>query len=537
MKIYINKYILGGLIAVASIASSCSSDYLNTNPTASIGTSTVFATTENAAMAINGICEVMTTQQYAFSQGADGEGRIKILYGEYPGPNYIYNYYAPGWAALMNSTFNSRTSSAYCAYPWYYYYTIIGNANSIIANIDKATGTDADKEFIKAQALTFRAYGYEQLMQFYTYRWQDTNSGATQGVPLRIDESTGDLACSTVAQCYAQIYKDCQDAIDLFTKSGESRDASQVWKPNINVAYATYARAALNRQDYATALTNAKLARQNYPLMSTTDYVSGFCKPTSEWIWGSYGDATENQWYWSYGTQFSCNGYFGSSQPTGAGAIERKLINRIPNNDVRKSLFLTEDKFPGYDWTKGNILQQTYGIFWDDGLAAKAQAYIAKITPSGLTTAYQSGYYYLDGQLKFWVFDTPGVSYLPHFRSSEMVLIEAEANYFLNKATDAQNSLIELNKTSGRNPDYTCTKTGDDLFQEIVDYRGLELYGEGFSWYDYKRWKKDMQRTSIANGGNAHQVIASKILATDNNNWTWSIPLAETDYNSSVTPN
>mgnify|MGYP002978496863 CR=1 FL=1 len=51
---------------------------------------------------------------------------------------------------------------------------------------------------------------------------------------------------------------------------------------------------------------------------------------------------------------------------------------------------------------------------------------------------------YLGGQLKFHVFDTPGVSYLPFIRSSEMVLIEAEANYFLNKEPDAQAALIEL---------------------------------------------------------------------------------------------
>ena len=45
----------------------------------------------------------------------------------------------------------------------------------------------------------------------------------------------------------------------LFEQSGMDRNASQVWMPNINVAHAIYARAALTKQDYTKALTEAKL--------------------------------------------------------------------------------------------------------------------------------------------------------------------------------------------------------------------------------------------------------------------------------------
>lgn len=530
---YIKKYITGGLLAFASLlVFSCADDYLDTKPTASSGTENVFETTKNAAAAINGICEIMATQHNNFGQGFNGEGRIKILYGEYSGQNYIYNYYAPGWAPLMNGGFYTRTNSIYCAYPWYYYYTIVGNANEIILNVDKCLGTNEEKQFIKAQAYTFRAYAFEQLMQFYTLRWQDTQNGTTKGIVLRLDNSNGSIPLSNVSECYKQIYSDCDEAIKLFTESKKER--KNVWEPNINVAYAVYARAALNRQDYKTARTNAQLARKSFPLMSNEDYTSGFCRPTSEWIWGSFGDATENQWYWSNGTQYGCNGYYASTQETGAGAIERTLINKIPNNDVRKKLFLTEDKFPGYDWTKEDVLDQTYGTFLDGGLKKAAADYIKSVTPSGLETAYKRGFYYLDGQLKFWVFDSPGVAYLSHFRSSEMVLIEAEASYFLGETAAAQNALIELNKTTGRNLTYTCTKSGDDLFEEIVTYRGLELFGEGFSWYDYKRWNKNVYRPIISKGGNAHPVIGAIIYANKNNNWTWEIPLAETDYNDEI---
>ncbi|MBP1615851.1 MAG: hypothetical protein H6Q13_3299 [Bacteroidetes bacterium] len=534
MKRYIDKLFLGSLILAAAMITSCSGDYLDTTPTSSIGSNTTFATTENAAMVVNGIAQIMCTQQYSFSQGYCGENRIKSIYGEYPSKEFIYNQYAAGWADIMNGNYYTQVSTNYCAYPWYYYYTIIGNANSIIANIDGATGSDADKYFIKAQALSFRAYAYTQLMQLYTYRWSDTNDGATNGVVLRLDESTGDMPLSTVKECYEQIYQDCEDAIALYGESGEDRASTDVWLPNINVAYAVYARAALNRQDYETALTNAKLARQNYPLMSNADYASGFCNPTGEWIFGSYADATENQWYWTFGTQFACNGYYGNNTRYGAGAIDKELSDKIPDNDARKALFLTADKVSEYDLTSSSIMNQTYAYFVGDDICEKVGEYVSSMTPSGLSEAYQAGYYYLGGQLKFWVFDSPGVSYLCHIRSSEMVLIEAEANYFLNDPEAAQAALVELNATSGRNPDYTCTKTGDDLFQEIVDYRTLELWGEGFSWFDYKRWNLDITRKGISEGGNAHAAIATTILANGHNNWTWEIPEAETNYNGGI---
>ena len=53
------------------------------------------------------------------------------------------------------------------------------------------------------------------------------------------------------------------------------------------------------------------------------------------------------------------------------------------------------------------------------------------IGASSMERPYQPGYYYVGGHTKFYVFDTPGVSYLPFIRSSEMLLIEAETNYFL----------------------------------------------------------------------------------------------------------
>ena len=534
MKKFINKYFIGACILGLSLATtSCAEDYLDTLPTDSVGSGEALGSTENAAKVINGIADIMKSQQYAFSQGFCGENNIISQYENYCSQDYLYNIYASGWSVIMNQQYHDRTSTIYCAYAWYYYYTIIGNANTLIASIDAATGSEEEKAFIKAQALTYRAYGYEKLLHYYAVRWKDSNNGSADGVVLRLDETTGDIPMSSQLEVYNQIYEDCKEAIKLYEQSGMDREATDVWLPNKNVAHAVYARAALNREDYSTALAQAKLARVGYPLMSNAEYAAGFATPTCEWIMGSYGGADENQWYWTYGTQFACNGYYGGTQQNGAGALSRELAAKIPNEDFRKSLFLTEDKFEG-DLYDGKKMNMTYAYFVDADLRAAAKKYVAEHTPAGFSGAYGAGYYWLGGHLKFWVFDTPGVSYLPFIRSSEMVLIEAEANYFLKDEPAAIASLVELNAKSGRNPNYTCDKSGDDLFEEIVTYRGFELWGEGFQWSDFKRWKRPSVRTIISKGGSAHSAIAITVNPEDGLNWTWKIPLNESDYNKGL---
>ena len=58
------------------VLASCSSDYLDTVPNDQISTTTAFSTTENCALALNGVAKMMTTQ-YLSTQGMNGEGKIK----------------------------------------------------------------------------------------------------------------------------------------------------------------------------------------------------------------------------------------------------------------------------------------------------------------------------------------------------------------------------------------------------------------------------------------------------------------------------
>ncbi len=505
------KYIkISILVAVVLGMMSCSKEYLNTKPSSETATPTIFETTQNAALAINGINKLMT-RQFLGSQGFNGEGTIKMWYGNYPGNNFFVNL--PGWSVIINGLYRENITSIYLYYPWYYYYMIIGNANAIIANVDNANGPDEEKQFIKAQALTFRAYSYFMLSQLYCNRWKGSNNGDIDGLVLRLDESTGEMPLSTLAQVYQQVYKDLDDAIALYGESGKSR--SNNYDPDANVAYAIYARAALTREDYSTAATMASKARNGYPLMSNDDYKAGFYTPTQEWIWSSYGSSDETLFYYSYFAYIAYNS--NASAVRGyPKCISKELFDMVPDSDVRKSLFLDPT---GYSYTVST------------GQAGSAlTAHARQLFPDLYSTS--KAYAYM--QFKIKAADLPGVGNLNHFRSSEMYLIEAEAKYFMNDPQGAQNALIDLNKNSGRDPQYTCDKTGDALLAEIKLYRNLELWGEGFDWFDYKRWGDSIVRKSTSNGGNFIPDLAITAGPQDGNNWTWKIPVKETDYNDAL---
>lgn len=506
---------------LAAALCSCAGDYLDTTPQSSANTDVIFETVENARLAVNGICRMMVSQ-YLSSQGFNGEGTIKTWYGNYPG-NDFQKSNLTGWSSIINGTYHERNTSIYDYYPWYYYYKLIANANAIICNVDDATGSTkeaaAEKLFIKAQGLTFRAYSYFMLSQLYCKRWADSANGSSRGLPLRVDQSMDELPASTLAEVYNQVYVDLDEAIRLYEESKMDRDKGDNYSPNLNVAYAVYARAALTREDWAKAAQYAPLARKGYPLMSNDEYMEGgFNYPNQEWIWSCYSASDQTLYYYSF------HAYQGSNSSASicrnyACAISKELYDQIPETDVRRGMYLAP--LEGETYTTSNGRASSGDLY----KRAKAD-YAGKL--------YSSSYIFAYMQFKFQVLDQPGVGYVNNFRSAEMYLTEAEADCHLGKEAEAQALLVELNAASGRNPEYTCTKTGADLLEEVKLYRRIDLWGEGFDWFDYKRWNQPIVRHAYKDGGSFHAQFAVTVNPSDQNHWTWVYPAKEVDYNSAI---
>ena len=504
-------------------STSCSKDYLDTAPTDQIGTATIFETVENMETAVNGLYKRMVIQYSNFTTGFNnGESVMKIWCGDIAGNNM--NIMGYGNTGLQSDTYHTDPTSMWVRYPWMYYYGIISNANAIIQFGPDAEGSEAKRDYLIAQAKTMRAYCYMMLSQRFHYRWSfgKTNEAKNgNGLVLRLDAGNGSLPLSSAEDTYAQIVKDLTEAMPVLEKEAYKRNQiTENYQINKDVAYAIYARAAIIKGDWSTALTYAQKARKNYTLMNTEEYQSGFSYPNSEWIWSSVGKEAESL---TVGSFFGFMAYnAGSAEIKTRGRyISKHLFDQIPATDIRKGLFLDPTGYESdYSTSNGKITSKS-------ALWYKAFEQRPDLPEANALCAWYN--------FKFKCLDGIGMGHLNHFRASEMVLIEAECQYMLQNEDAARKLLVELIAGTQRDPEYTCTLTGEDLLKEIKLYWSIEFWGEGFEWFNIKRWNDGTDRKSFSQGGNtATKYAVASYQNEDNNWWTSVLPKPEVDYNTEV---
>ena len=94
-----------------------------------------------------------------------------------------------------------------------------------------------------------------------------------------------------------------------------------------------------------------------------------------------------------------------------------------------------------------------------------------------------------------------------------------------------------MTRDSGRDAEYECTATGADLLKEIKFYRAVELWGEGFDWFDKKRYNEPIVRLALGNGGNFGSAVAGTRAVDYGNRWTFVTPLIEKENNKALSSN
>ncbi|HLU92494.1 MAG TPA: RagB/SusD family nutrient uptake outer membrane protein, partial [Membranihabitans sp.] len=119
---------------------------------------------------------------------------------------------------------------------------------------------------------------------------------------------------------------------------------------------------------------------------------------------------------------------------------------------------------------------------------------------------------------------------LAFMRSAEMYLIEAEA--LARSGQDAEAASVLYDLAVNRDEEYTLsTNTGADLIEEIMIQRRVELWGEGFRFYDLKRLDLPLDRT----GANHNATLAAKLEEpAGSKEWQFLIPQQEIDYTLGV---
>lgn len=546
-------------MATASLAS-CSSDYLEVAPETAVTNATVFGTEEGVEAAVIGLCRAMYSP-YAANQiyqiiGFNGEPFIQVFYGDVMGQDY-FSYM---WAAQLGNNFrwtNNRLYNGWMpAMGWAYCYNLISQANSIIANIEHTHGDRDVLDFYKAQAHTIRAHAYVRILQIYGPRWEDSNNGEAYVAPLRIEPTTGDIPLSKMKDIIALIKSDLDTALELYLNSNANRGNS-IWQPDEDIARGVYARLGLLIHDYDTAEKMAAASRAPYRIMTAAEYKGGFAEPTPSYIWANPAELNgQGIGYFAHGSYYACQGPYPTDWELGGGQINYELYRLMPAGDIRRDLFFTPDKL-------SSPTSMRVSSFWNKNICNPADMDLSKLNsqmkqqltkfgnsviPNGDTEKFGRPYVSrtpgeaynpviaFGAQYKFWGLDMYGTNSFPYMRAEEMLLNEAEAAYYNGHEQQARNCIAEL--VAVRNPGQNVSGlSGQALLDEIRLQRRMELWGEGFNWYDLKRWNLPMVRNPWKEGDvNSNNIPASytmEIPAADMR-WRYIIPITEVQYNPAI---
>ena len=489
-----NKLIIFIAFLFSMISISCENVYLDTTPTASIDAGSAYATTKNAAAAVNGIYRSFIVR-YLSSQGHSGHPAMMIIL-DHMGEDMVLGTTAASWhVGETRWTAHRSDVNTMVQFPYEMYYRIIGNANIGIANIDKAVGPAADRNTLKGEALALRAFGYFNLVQLYGKRYDARAKPNSQlGVPLVLEPTTEGKPRNTVEEVYTQINKDLADASALLTSARLNK--SHI---NLSVVKGLQARVALVQQDWANAAKFAAEARAGYQPMNSTQYLDGFQDiANSEWMWGFDHLEDQTEYFGGYHSYISCN-YNSTVIRTYPKVINNLLYKQIPATDVRSKMWVETP-------TTSNSI----------------------VPPGGVRPKFLNQKFRLPG--------TPSTSAMgdvPYMRAAEMYLIEAEAKARLNDAAGASQVLFDLIKT--RDAAYVkSTNSGQALVDEILVHRRVELWGEGHRFLDLKRTNAPLNR----NGTNAIASIALLYdVAPGDVRWEFLIPRREINANPAIVQN
>lgn len=484
---YIKKLFF--VIAIIVFAS-CSDDFLDKKPTEFVDYDAATKTTENLMTTLNGIHRSLYIRyENQNESGLGGLMQQTDLVGEdvvFPITNgwflQVYN-----WNAL------SSENSQDLRFAYRTYYSIIRNANTIINATDAAIGTIADKNIVKGQALLYRAFCHFQLVQLYGKRYVNGETNSQLGIPIILTVGNENFPRSTVEEVYAQINQDLDEANILLIGYSKTNN-SQL---NLKVAQGLKARVALTQGDWEIAADYASKARSGMSLMSIADYGAGFNDYNNkEWMWGSHINEVQTQYFGNFGAYMSRN-YNSTVIRSCPKAINSKLYAMIPVTDVRSTIFSVDGNHPSLSLAS-NFAKFPY----------TSQKFLSVSTGDSRCD-------------------------VPYMRAAEMYLIEAEAKARLGQA-DAATILFDFEKA--RNPDYVLsTNIGQALVDEILIQRRIELWGEGFRFFDLKRTNASLDRT----GANHDSGITNGIMIVPSadKRWQWLIPKAEINANPLVKQN
>ena len=396
---------------------------------------------------------------------------------------------------LLNFTSSNINSNSFY---WFYAWNIITNANKLLFYLQDDAILDLNIKLhdYKARALTMRAYAYNFLIENY----QDAYlQGGKDRLGIMLYDTFSPTQKmkprATSDETYNFIKKDLNDALSHFSKAkiGYTKQTTDI---DLGIVNYLLARVSLCTGDWQTTIQASDNILGQYPtLMSQQMYggkntgtpenpiflpeTNGFLNNTINpevllgWPVGE-ANTVHNAWMNPFGMRAGgLSGYY--------QRIDNRLYEKIADNDFRKDLFSTTD-FGKYIYPPDNI-----------------EGYIPSYTNFKFAATHGIGSTISDRTKVGTVTDI-------YMRTSEVLLMKAEALAQQGKETDAKNVLNVLlsARTKGGSPILTCdnypTMQGLSALEMVKLQTRIELWGEGgYEFFNNKRWNIPVDRTTSSN--------------------------------------
>lgn len=369
---------------------------------------------------------------------------------------------------------------------------VLGAWDTVVANLE-AGDRDIDRaNQIKAQLLAMRALCHFDLLQYFTEDYKNRSGLSVIKVDF-VPEITDKLERNTVGEIFDFVNADLNEALSLignFTTPTSS--ALPVFFIRENVINAIRARVAIfeGNNELAQSLTTELIA--DIPLANPEQYGA---------IWQDQF-TSEVEVIFALARIQNNNAvaglfYANETNRTGAPFFEmsNQLYNLYSDNDIRKTIFVDITSDP-----------------------ANNEIFIDKY-PGGSS-----------GQL---------INHIKLFRTSEMVLIKAEAearNGNLVAAATTLRSLRSQRIVGGSNPLPVFGGLNDALSQIMLERR-KELCFEGHRYLDLKRIGREIGVGISRDGADCASFAAPCDLAPNDYRFTLPIPQTEISANTNITQN
>lgn len=331
-------------------------------------------------------------------------------------------------------------------------YDIINQTNLFLEFTDALPdATIEEKNQIKAEALTIRAYIHFLLSEIYAQNYGYTADASHPGIVYNktsINEKLTYPARETVANTYTFIIEDITTALNLYSGVNLFDGPSYSYFNKIS-AKALLAKVYLSKKDWKNAYDTANdiIINSGVNLISSDNYIAQWEQPdlpVSE-ILLEFSIPRSNDGAVS-GSLFAQYGYTNNTN-YGTYAASDDLVNLYENTDIRKQLFLTRS-IP--------TIVNLQSVPRDYNFTKKFQ-------------------------------NNPG--YVA-FRLSEQYLIRAEAAIGLNNPDQARTDINSIRARAKASLLTNNNNIADLLFLE----RRKELCFEGHLFFDIARNKKDVSR-------------------------------------------